>query len=68
MGQEVTAEQRVVLSLDGAALAHALDPLGAAAAGSMQAQPVTAGPQPALDDAALCSVWIGTRHIGDQQS
>jgi len=36
MGQEKAAEQRMVLGLDGAALARALDPLGAAAAGTVQ--------------------------------
>ena len=67
MGQEAAAEQRVVLGLDGAALAHALDPLGAAAAGAMQAQPVAARLQPMLDGAALRGVGIGAGHVGDQQ-
>ena len=48
MGQEIAAEQRVVLGLDGAALPRALDPLGAAAARPVQRQPMAAGLQPAL--------------------
>ena len=48
MRQEVAAEQRVMLGLHGAALPHALDPLGAAAAGAVQAEPAAARLQPAL--------------------
>jgi hypothetical protein len=66
MGQEVTSEHCVVLGLDGAALTCALHALGAAAAGAMQAQPVSARLQPVLDGAALRGVWVGSGHIGDQ--
>ena len=57
----------MVLGLDGAALAHAFDPLGAAAAGAVQAQPVAAGLQPVPDGAALRGVGIRAGDVGDQQ-
>src|SRR4029453_19654747 len=53
MRQEVAAEERVVLGLHRAALPRALDALGAAAAGAVQAEPVAARLQPALDGARL---------------
>ena len=56
-----------MLGLDGAALAQALHPLGATAAGAMQAQPMAARLQPALDGAALRGIGIGAGHVGDQQ-
>ena len=67
MGQEVAPEEGVVLGLDGAALAGALDPLGAAAAGAMQGQPMAARLQPALDGAGLRGVGVGAGDVGDQQ-
>ena len=67
MGQEEAAQQRVMLGLDGAALAHALHPLRAAAARPMQAQPMAARFEPARDGAALRGVGVGAGHIGDQQ-
>ena len=67
MGQEIAPEQGVVLGLDGAALAGALHPLGAAAARAMQGQPMAARLQPALDRARLRGVGVGAGHIGDQQ-
>ncbi len=53
MCQKAAAEDCVVLGRDGAALAHAFNPLGTAAAGAVQAQPVTALLQPILNGAAL---------------
>src|SRR5439155_9632463 len=42
MGQEATAEDGVMLGLDGAPVPAAFHPLGAAAAGAMQAEPMAA--------------------------
>jgi len=67
MGQKAAPEQPVVLGLDGAARARALHPLGAAAAGPMQAQPMAACLQPPLDGAGLSGVGVGAGHVGDQQ-
>ena len=67
MGQEAAAEQRVVLGLDSAALARAFHPLGAAAAGAVQAQPMAAGFEPAPERPALPGIGIRASDIGDQQ-
>src|SRR6516165_11208476 len=68
MGQKAAPQQGMVLSLDGAARAQAFHPLGAAAAGTVQAQPMAARLQPALYSATLRGVGVGAGHIGDQQS
>ena len=67
MGQEATAEERVVFGLDGTTIAHALDPLGSAAAGPVQAEPMATCLQPALDGVGLQGVRVGAGDIGDQQ-
>jgi len=67
-GQEAASEQGMVLGLDGAALAGALDPLGATAARPVQRQPMTARLQPLLDRARLRGVGVGPSDIGDQQA
>src|SRR5215471_5053386 len=66
MCQEAAPEERVMLGLDGAALAHALHALGAAATRPMQAQPVAAGLQPGADRTALCCVRVRASDVGDQ--
>ena len=48
MGQEVAAQQGMVLGLDGAPLPAALDPLGPPAAGAVQGEPMPARLKPAL--------------------
>jgi hypothetical protein len=58
-GQLTGPKQRVLLGLVGAALARALHALGAATAGPVQAEPVPARLQPALDGAALRGVGEG---------
>src|SRR5262249_41664703 len=68
MSQEAAPEQRVVLGLDGAALATALDALGATAAGAVQSQPMAAGLEPALERAALPGIGIRSGDVGDQQA
>ena len=67
VGQEKAAEQRVVLGLDRAPHPRPLDPLRAAAAGSVQGQPLAAGLQPGLQGAGLRGVGVGAGDIGDQQ-
>src|SRR5262249_52597889 len=68
MGQEIAAEQRVVLGLDRAPLPRALDPLGAAPADAVQAEPATAGLEPLLERAALPRVGVRARDIRDQEA
>src|SRR5438445_129668 len=67
MRQEVAAEDGVMVELDGPTLPEALDPLGAAAAGAVKAEPVAALLQPARDGTALHGVGIGTGHVGDEK-
>ena len=67
MRQEIAAEQRVMLGLDGAARARAFDALGAAAAGAVQGQPMAARLEPFADRPALRGIGIGAGDIGDQQ-
>jgi hypothetical protein len=64
MGEEIAAEERMVRSLDRAALAPALDALGATTARPVQAEPATAATQPALDGIALRRIGVGTGDIG----
>src|SRR5262245_51857668 len=66
MGEEVAAEQRVVLHLDRASLSAALDALGAPAADAVQAEPAAALFHPALDRAALLGVRVRAGHVRDQ--
>ena len=68
MRQEVAPEQRVVLGLDGAALPRAFHSLGAAAAGAVQAEPVTAGFEPLLQRATLRRVRVRAGHVRDQEA
>jgi hypothetical protein len=68
MGQEAAAEEGVVFALDGAARAGALDPLGTAAAGAVQRQPMAARLEPLAHRAGLRRVGVGAGDIGDQQS
>src|SRR5205814_633129 len=67
MCQEVAPEERVMLGLHGAALPRAFDALGAAAAGAVQGQPVSAGLEPLLNRPALRGVGIRPGDVGDEQ-
>ena len=67
MREEVAAEQRVVLGLDGAALPRPFDTFRAPAAGAVQGQPAPARFQPAPDRAALPGIGIRARHVRDQE-
>ena len=67
VGQKIAAEQCVVIGLDGTARAETFDPLGAAAAGAVQGEPVAAGLQPVADRAGLGGIGVRAGDIGDQQ-
>jgi hypothetical protein len=66
MGQKVAAEQCMVFRLDGAAHPHALDALGAAAAGAMQGEPPAATIEPLLNGTCLRGIRVRAGDIGDQ--
>ena len=68
MREKEAAEQRVMLGLDGAALAHAFDALRAAAARAVQCKPVSARFEPGTQRSALRSVGIRTCDVGNQQA
>ena len=56
-----------MLGLHRAALPRSLDPLGAAAAGAVQAEPAAARLQPALNGPALGGIGIRPGHVRDEQ-
>jgi hypothetical protein len=68
MDQEAAPEKGVMLGPDRTPLAHALHPLGAAAARSMQAQPMAARLEPGLDGAGLRGVRVRAGHVRDQKA
>ena len=68
MREEEAPEQRVMLGLHCAALAHALHWLCAAATRAMQGEPVSTGLEPPANGAALRGVRIRASDIGNQQA